>query len=144
MIRVLEYAGRNKLPVLVLEYHGEGSTIDVLKEKVDSLATTVTYVAKPHDSGFKNTDLDERLKQLSVSEVVLMGINASACVKATGESALKNGFGITTSLDLITDHPSVLSPLGIGHRSVNWYKQHGVVAPNHRDLLRTISQKEMH
>ncbi len=138
MLRVLEHAGENKIPVVVLEYEGNGSTIGALKAKVDALPTSKAYVSKSYDNGFANTDLRYRLRCMGTTEVVLMGINASACVKATATGALNKGFGILTSLDLIADSYYCGN---LDHRSGDWYRKHGRVAQDHHDLLGFIDKK---
>ncbi len=140
MLRVLEYAAQNRLPIFVLEYHDHPPTIDFLKKRVDVLPN-VSYVVKPYDNGFADTGLAVRLKQLNVDEVVLMGINASFCVASTAQGAKINGFHVTTSLDLIAD-PSRLGDMGIGVEGSRWFARNGTLAKDHKDLLELISQRQ--
>jgi len=131
---VLDYCKTNNIPVFVLEYSGCGETTNVLKEKVDSLPIK-EYVAKTYDNGFIETSLEYKLKERSIEAVILMGVNASACVRLTAEGALNAGFKIMTSKDLIADcdwHVSgeyIIKPdgsRGTSDESVPWYKEHGI------------------
>ena len=141
MLRVLEYAGDHKIPLIVLEYKGHEPTIKELRQKIDSLPTTVIYITKLDDSGFYNTGLEARLKNLRINNLVLMGINATGCVMRTAESALNHGFRIFTSLDLIAQPSSWVDDQDEGKEGSVWYKKHGTLAKDHHDLLRIISEK---
>jgi nicotinamidase-related amidase len=52
---------------------------------------------------FTNTGLDEHLKSLGVTQVVLTGIATSAGVESTARHAHENGYHVTLALDAMTD-----------------------------------------
>jgi len=52
---------------------------------------------------FTNTDLDEYLKGLGVSQVVIVGIATSAGVESTARQAHEHGFNVTLAVDAMTD-----------------------------------------
>ncbi|GEM_PF-1344685 len=141
MARMLEYARENKIPVVVIEYKVHDfriETIDALTEKLKYSPMEVRYVTKTHAGGFRDTNLTQILRDLDVSDVVLMGAYASACVIETAMGALNNNFGIMTSPDLIAD-PSDLGTLFAGPESSNWYQENGVWAEDHRKLMDEIT-----
>lgn len=132
-LEVLEYCKENNIPVFVLEYKNCGQTIKLLKDKIDGLKDK-TYVTKPYDDGFAQTDLAELLRKSSIDTVLLMGINASACVLSTAAGAVMSGFKVMTSKDLISD-PRCYER----DESVSWYKENGIYRDNYKDLLDLIS-----
>lgn len=58
-------------------------------------------VVKEHwsQSGFANTDLDQQLKQHSVSHVVIVGLLANTCIESTGRYAMELGYHVTLVRD---------------------------------------------
>ncbi len=136
-IEVLDYCKEKSVPVFVLEYKNKGPTTKVLKEKVDSLEKKV-YVTKSYDDGFTCTDLAEQLKVYNINTLLLMGVNATACVVATAYGALNAGFNIMTSKDLIADQSGLGSEEG-----VRWYSTYGVHRDSYKDILDMISKGEV-
>lgn len=134
-IAVLDYCKENNIPVFVLEANPamNGHTIPVLKEKINSL-TKKDYIFKEEEDGFVDTSLDELLKQENIKHVLLMGVYASLCVKSTAEGALRRGYNIMTSKDIIVDphHP-------IYDESIGFYKKYGVYRDSHKNLLDIIT-----
>lgn len=58
-------------------------------------------VAHEHwsQSGFANTDLDMRLKQKSITHVILIGLLANTCIESTGRYAMELGYHVTLVRD---------------------------------------------
>jgi nicotinamidase-related amidase len=58
-------------------------------------------VAKEHwaQSGFANTDLDHRLRQRSITHLVIVGLLANTCIEATARSAMELGYHVTLVRD---------------------------------------------
>ena len=52
---------------------------------------------------FTGTDLDQRLKSLGVTQVVVTGIATSAGVESTARHARENGYHVTLATDAMTD-----------------------------------------
>lgn len=136
-LEVLEYCKNNSIPVFVLEYKDCGSTVKILKNKVDSLEKKV-YITKNYDDGFVQTDLAKQLRRNNIDTVLLMGINASACVLSTASGAIMAGFKVMTSDDIIADPRSYDL-----NESIEWYEQNVIYRDNYKDLLDLIS-KEKH
>lgn len=63
----------------------------------DHLVTKRTWGA------FTNTDLDEFLKTLGVTQVVIAGIATSAGVESTARHAHELGYNVTLAIDAMTD-----------------------------------------
>ncbi len=60
-------------------------------------------VTKRTWGAFTNTDLDEHLKNLGVTQVVIAGVATSAGVESTARSAHEHGFNVTLAVDAMTD-----------------------------------------
>ena len=60
-------------------------------------------VTKRTWGAFTNTDLDQYLKNLGVTQVVMAGVSTSIGVESTARYAYEYGFNITLALDAMTD-----------------------------------------
>ncbi len=108
--KVLAVAAEYDLPVLIFEMDNYGQTTKELQELVDTVPRTKTF-SKNRNDGFEIYDPLPRfdpetfpsdwLKQQGVDSVYMMGVNGNACVKETADSAMKMGFTIATSTDVI-------------------------------------------
>ena len=67
------------------------------RQPEDHLVTKRTWGA------FTNTDLDEHLKKLGVTQVVILGVATSIGVESTARHAHENGFHVTLAVDAMTD-----------------------------------------
>ena len=132
---VLDFCDKNNIPVYVLEYAGQGNTTSTLRTKYQQLGSTRKLI-KSHDDGFHETNLAEQLRHSGIERVLLMGINASACVRATAEGALEHSFEIMTSGQLIADPPS----WGYG-QNVTWFRENGRYYDNYTELLAALNDE---
>jgi nicotinamidase-related amidase len=60
-------------------------------------------VTKRTWGAFASTDIDDRLKALGVTQVVVTGVATSGGVEATARQAYEQGFNVTLALDAMTD-----------------------------------------
>jgi nicotinamidase-related amidase len=60
-------------------------------------------VTKRTWGAFTNTDLDEHLKKLGVTQVVVAGVATSIGVESTARQAHEQGFNVTLAVDAMTD-----------------------------------------
>jgi nicotinamidase-related amidase len=60
-------------------------------------------VTKRTWGAFASTDLEDRLKALGVTQVVVTGVATSGGVEATARQAYEAGFNVTLALDAMTD-----------------------------------------
>jgi len=133
-IKVLEYAQENNLPIYVLEYEGKGETTARLKRQLSN--GEYETITKPDDNGFLGTDLDALLTDDEIENIVLMGINASFCVKRTATGAKDAGYRIITSPEVISD------PIRDDCReeSLEWYYSEGYVSESVSDLIDCLEE----
>ena len=135
-IDVLRFCIKRNMPVALLEYSGRGETIAELKKEIDNVLKH-EYVEKKSNDGFCETNLNSLLHDLGIEKVCLMGINASYCVKETGEGALVNGFEIMTADPLIVD-----SSGGTFNGTKAWFTENGTYFSNHQQLLEAMVGKK--
>jgi nicotinamidase-related amidase len=60
-------------------------------------------VTKRTWGAFAGTDLEDRLKALGVTQVVVTGVATGTGVEATARQAYEAGFNVTLALDAMTD-----------------------------------------
>lgn len=89
-------------------------------------------IEKMRNSGFYETSLDDILKRDNVSNLLLTGINAGACILDTAIDGLKKGYTISTGWELILDHNRKRY-----EKSVEWFKQNGIWINN---PIRTLAR----
>ncbi|HEY2483139.1 MAG TPA: isochorismatase family protein [Caulobacteraceae bacterium] len=107
---------RRGLPVVLVNVTGGASgrsehSFDLAGLPADWAGLVPKLDAKPNDllvtkktwGAFTNTDLEARLKTLSVTQVVLAGVATSMGVESTARHAHELGFNVTLALDAMTD-----------------------------------------
>ncbi|MEI9989972.1 MAG: isochorismatase family protein [Rhizomicrobium sp.] len=60
-------------------------------------------VTKRTWGAFASTDLEQRLKALGVTQVVIVGVATATGVEATARQAYEQGFNVTLAVDAMTD-----------------------------------------
>lgn len=60
-------------------------------------------VTKRNWGAFASTDLEDRLKVLGVTQVVITGVATGTGVESTARQAYEHGFNVTLALDAMTD-----------------------------------------
>lgn len=128
-VDVLRFCARYDVPVIVLEYDGEGRTIWGLEEEVKRVPR-YQIVTKPKDDGFIDTHLDYILKEWQITNLCLMGVNASGCVRDTAESALDRNIEIITAEQLIAD-PYLWNE----NKSIDFFNQNGNFLTDYKKML---------
>jgi nicotinamidase-related amidase len=74
----------------------------VLLPELDSKPTDI-LVTKKSWGAFATTDLEQKLKSLGVTQVVITGVATSAGVESTARQAYEHGFNVTLATDAMTD-----------------------------------------
>jgi nicotinamidase-related amidase len=126
---ILKKCNLMNIPIFVLEFANKGETIEVLLTEIKK-SKNYTFITKYSDSGFSSTQLHEKLKALNIKRIFLMGINATYCVMDTARDAIKEGYEIITSNDVIS---------GAGHHDpnngVSWYRENGVYVDKIHEVI---------
>lgn len=62
-------------------------------------------------SSFANTDLDHQLRQRGITHVIVVGLFADACIRATSRCAMQLGYHVTLVSDAIGAFASEMTPI---------------------------------
>jgi nicotinamidase-related amidase len=100
--RIIESFMSINIPIIIMEYIRHGPTIQKIMDLLKDYNHSV-LLEKYYDDAFKDTYLDEELRKLGVVQLIVMGVNASGCVKKTVSSAKKSFYSIITSEDIISN-----------------------------------------
>jgi nicotinamidase-related amidase len=104
-IKIIDMCKENNIPLIYFEYYNQGETISVLKEKIKELPKElVRRYIKYDDSAFSNINFVCWLELQPVKNLLLMGVNACACVYKTAQSAIEKGYNVFTSENLIAGY----------------------------------------
>ncbi len=103
MEEVLRTANQKNIPIFKVHFDfREGSkppeTAPELAQYEDA---NWTEIYKPFADAFQGTDLDQKLREEGITNLILMGFNQSACVRATVKTAINLGYSVETSFDLM-------------------------------------------
>ena len=134
--RVLEYCAERDIRLAVLGYQTAGDIHYRLKEKISGVPRRVEVV-KMHDDDFEGTCLETQLDEWDPEYLVLMEINASACVFDTAESAAERGFQLATAADLIGNGNSRWGT----EWARRWYVENGEYFGKHGELIRWMDSR---
>lgn len=115
-------------PVIYIQHNGSKQNCFVPNteewEILDELniAESDLIVYKKANDSFYETDLEEKLKALSVSELVITGCATDFCVESTIQSALVKDFNITVVKNAHTtaDRPHLSAEKVIEHYNWIW------------------------
>jgi len=111
-VRVAELADRTRAaghPVVVIQHQSAdlvpGESQWRLAESIAPRDGDV-LLAKRNADSFIGTDLDERLRDLGISHVIVTGLTSESCIDSTCRAALSRGYNLT----LIEDGHSTTVP----------------------------------
>ena len=138
--RILYQCAVKGAPLIVIEYEGCGETIEELSEPISKVRNKVR-ILKSTDNAFSgyshDSILGKTLKSIKARTLLLMGVNMSGCVLDTAQSAVRFGYGVETSRNLITDALSTDWMM-----DWSWYKFTGVLRDiKNLSLVRYPSQQ---
>lgn len=132
---VLRFCQEKDVPVVVIEYEGEGSTTSSLLEELGKIASCNCHkVVKGKDDAFDGTRLDTLLSQLHAKVLLLMGINACKCVRDTALSAIRRGYTVITSETLIAGYCPSCRRKGIAR----WYTENVPCPKDYNHILERV------
>jgi nicotinamidase-related amidase len=104
-------------PVIHIQHDaGAGSPYDT-KARIGAIADVVApaagekVITKAYPSSFEQTDLDQELKRLGVTDLVLAGFMTHVCVNSTARAAFNHGYR-TTVVGNATATRALPNPLG--------------------------------
>jgi len=132
-IELIHYLSERGAPIIILEYLGDGKTIEEITKEID-FSKNEKPLIKRIDDGFYHTGLHVLLKKHKSKNLILMGINAMSCVKATAEGALsRKGYKICTARNLIAEKEKYTDK-EMNHSIENYYSAVGTFFRTEKEL----------
>jgi len=133
--KIINWCFKTRTPIFIVQYKGRGEITASLK-KVLKQNSLVSSVVKESNGGFTETNLEDLLNQKKIKNLVLMGVNGSACVQDTAIGALRRGFKIITGRGIIASATQNDKNLAV---SKKWYSKNGKFFENVDSLLTKIN-----
>jgi nicotinamidase-related amidase len=96
---LLRYADDHGIQVYAVQYGAD--RLDSRLERV--LPEDAERVVKNSQGAFATTDLEQRLNEQDIDNVVLAGLYSTLCVLDTAKEAYQRGFNVLTAEDLVID-----------------------------------------
>lgn len=129
-IELINYCALNKIPIIVTEYKCGGvSRGGITKKLRESLQKThMEKVIKLNNGGFTKTDLEQILKKLKIKNLMIIGVNANACVQDTVIGALNRGYKVFTVQNLMASRSK--TPFKLSHKNKKWYEKNTILVKN--------------
>lgn len=133
-VSVIRICRKKNIPLIVAKYYDEGGIVPELQEEIKTISSEHRYeIVKHYDSAFRDTELDLILQKLGIKRLLLMGINACACVLQTARDATSNGYEVITSDLLIAGCCSSCN----AHEVDSWYTKNGKFFRNQVPLFQS-------
>jgi nicotinamidase-related amidase len=117
-LKVLHHCAENDVPSVLLQDAECGSSLAVLSSAHRQVPRGHIARKKGGD-GFRDTNLEEWLREHCVREILFAGVYANACVLATVEGAIRRGFVARTSASLIADCRCAQ----VKEQTLDWYRK---------------------
>ncbi len=127
-----------EIPLVVVEYAGYGDTVRTLEKKIERVPECRRKLfLKSGWDGFECSEFSRHLHYMGVDTLLLTGIYADCCVKATAESAVANGYEIVTAYSLVAG-----TDFDYGG-SARWYKKNGIFYESEISLLEDLGKGKL-
>lgn len=138
--RLLEAAREFGVPVIHIQHDaGAGSPYDIRAE-IGAIADVVApldaepVVVKHYPNSFVQTDLEERLRALGITNVVLAGFMTHMCVNSTAHGAFNLGFAPT----VVASATATRGLTSVGGRDLTAEQVHHGALASTRDLYAAV------
>ena len=105
MSKAIEKARAESIPVIWVQHSDEELVLESAEWEIVSELSPLpseTKVRKTFRSSFEETNLEEVLKDLSVSHLYVCGAETNNCVRHTSHTALEKGYDLTLISDAHT------------------------------------------
>jgi len=133
--QVLHYCRKNNIAAIAVEYTNNGRTVQPLRKHIAKVPKHA-IITKSAPDGFSNSELEKILRGWGADMLLLMGVNASLCVKDTAQGAADAGFKFMTAGQLIADEIYFQKR----NKELSWYRQNGLYLLDYRNLLKDEAQ----
>jgi len=133
---ILQEAIKYSIPVAVLEFKGEYSTLPVLRKLI--ARTKHKYIRKIKNDGFTTIQLDKKLQYWQTKKIIVTGLNANYCVRSTVNSGMKK-YQMISSIDLVNSIEEHKNKSSDHLEGLNWLKQNINFYKSVNDVVKLIT-----
>ncbi len=137
-IEIIDFCVKNKVPFIITEYKCRGifrgKTINKIQSKLKEVKTQ--KIIKLHNSGFTKTNLDQILNDLKIKKLLIIGINANACVQDTTIGARHRGYKIFVSKGVMAC--SSRKDFELSKRNEKWFEKNTTLFKNVGELQKYL------
>jgi nicotinamidase-related amidase len=123
---ILDVCLKKGLPFILIEYKTRsifrGPTISPIKNLVKN--SVIQTIIKENNSAFTKTNLDIILKSHGIKKILLLGINANACVQDTAIAAIFRGYRVITAQGIMTS--ASRSDMSLSKKNKQWFAENTV------------------
>ncbi|MCF7872516.1 isochorismatase family protein [Candidatus Woesearchaeota archaeon] len=141
-IKIIKEAVKQNIPIITLKMAGKGETIKEIKNTIPN--TKNNKEIKKYDSnGFNVRELNHTLNKLGVTEIIIMGTNASSCVLWTSVGAIEHKYKITTTKEIILDSPewhNANKEQNLEAERLDFYKKYTNYKENTNQIIEQLRQ----
>lgn len=142
-ISILNFCIDKNIPLMWIEYANCGNTARDLTKTINRFTKKNVYkILKNHDDAFLGTNLHNRLAKLGKKTLLLLGINAHACILATARSAVDYGYTIITSKNLIAGFKPLYQNKSVDEK-FKWFIKNGHFFRDHDEIMKNSTRKRL-
>jgi len=139
-IQVLKFCKEKEIPVMVFEYKRFGRTTSSLVMELKNIPRkNVYWFEKTDNDAFSVSDFYFLLKRKKITKLLLMGINAAFCVFDTAKTAIRVGFTIMTSEDLIAGYKDEDGRFRAVCQDFSWFEANGIAKHDHKNIIKRLN-----
>jgi nicotinamidase-related amidase len=135
--KILEDCKKHDVPVIVVEYRGQGRTIKSLRKALKNIPRKET-ISKSMDNVFLEDAISRSIYRLGGKTLLLAGIYSGACLKQASRTARRKGYEVIVSQTLIGDyrHEHTL----VRSRIWEWYIENTEASENYLRISAEVTQ----
>lgn len=136
------------IPMFVLEYKDHGETEERIRDAICYLGK-IEPIIKEKESGFSNKHLEKILDKLNARNIILMGINSSACVIETAKGAKQRKYQVISAETIMGDTYKIDNELQVIVKniegstikeSLDWYNENTYLFANSERLCNYVKE----
>jgi isochorismate hydrolase len=132
-IYLLKYCKTNNIPIIIIEPEKQETDISINYFTSSLNQNYIKYLKKEENNSFSNPELLRQLNYWKIQNILLGGIYTSICIHDTCQSAIKNGFNVLSSQDIVKDRN--ILPEYNRKKRVEWINQNIKLYDTYHQLL---------
>lgn len=153
LVNLFSFARENSIPIIHLlltlpdddiRSQGKPSNLSFISGSIGHSILPNVYnekdiiVNKPKDSGFYNTDLDEKLRDLNVEVVIVVGMQTQICIQTTSADAYFRGYKVIVPKDCVCS-----TRMEDTERSLKWLEDYCASVDSMENIIQHLEGKNV-